>query len=331
MIILRQMNPIIIFLAGLGVIILGAEMVLRSASRMAALMGVKPILIGLTFVAIGTSAPELAVGITAASEGKGGLAVGNIAGTNMFNILFILGLSAAMRPMKIYMLSIKLDVPVMIGAALILIFFALDGNISPTEGGFLLAGAVVYTIALIRFSRKQPASLKKEYSEEFGKTVLFMKPVFRKWAWNIIMLLSGIGLTIVGADLLVDGAVSLAVSLGVSDAVIGLTIVAMGTSAPELVTTILATRKNDRDVAVGNLIGSSITNILVILGITCLVSPGGINVSREILWYDLPIAALMAVLCYPVFKSNRTVSRMEGILFLTAFIVYMGMIVLFRT
>ncbi len=325
------MSAFMVFLAGLAVIILGAEMVLRSASRIASLLGIRPIMIGLTFVAIGTSAPELAVGITAVSEGKSSLAVGNIAGTNMFNILFILGLSAALKPLKIHMLSIKLDLPVMMGAALLLIIFALDGVIRAYEGAILLTGAVAYTIALIKFSRKQPASLKKEYAEEFGKSVLFMKPVFRRWLWNIFVLVAGIALTIYGADLLVSGAVKIASSLGVSDAVIGLTIVAIGTSAPELVTTIIATRRDDRDVAIGNLIGSSISNILVILGITCLVSGTGVNVSKEILWYDLPLATLMAVLCYPVFKTDRKVSRREGILFVAAYIIYMGMLLWFRT
>ena len=330
MVILWLMSPLLIFLAGLSIIIVGAEMVLRSASRIASLLGIKPMLIGLTFVAIGTSAPELAVGITAVSEGKSTLAIGNIAGTNMFNILFILGLSAALKPLRIHMLSIKLDLPVMIAAALLLIVFAVDGVIVPWEGGILIAGAVIYTIALVRFSKKQPAALKKEYAEEYGKTILFMKPVFRKWAWNILALVAGISLTIYGADLLVEGAVYIAKSLGVSDAMIGLTIVAIGTSAPELVTTIIATRKDDRDVAIGNLIGSSISNILVILGITCLVSGSGVNVSKEILWFDLPLAALMAVLCYPVFKTNRTVSRREGILFVTSYIVYMAVLVMFR-
>lgn len=323
--------PAVVFLIGLVVIILGAELVLRSSTRIANFLGIKPIVIGLTVVAIGTSMPELAVGVTAAAEGKGALAIGNIAGTNIMNILFILGLSAAIRALPLHSMSIKLDLPVMIGAALALTAMAWDGVLQAYEGILLLLAAVVYTVVLIRFSRMETASIKKEYEEEFE--VKRTPPVKKTWlwAWNIALLGGGIYLTVIGADWLVSGAVSIASSLGVSDAIIGLTIVAVGTSAPELVTTIIATIKNDRDVAVGNLIGSSITNILVILGITCILVPGGIDVSKDILWFDLPLAALVAIICYPVFRSDKKISRTEGTVFVSLYLVYITSLILFRT
>jgi cation:H+ antiporter len=323
--------PAVVFLIGLVVIILGAELVLRSSTRIANFLGIKPIIIGLTVVAIGTSMPELAVGITAAAEGKGALAIGNIAGTNIMNILFILGLSAAIRALPLHSMSIKLDLPVMIGAALALTAMAWDGVLQAYEGILLLLAAVVYTVVLIRFSRMETASIKKEYEEEFQPK---RTPPVKKawlWAWNIALLGGGIYLTVIGADWLVSGAVSIASSLGVSDAIIGLTIVAVGTSAPELVTTIIATIKDDRDVAVGNLIGSSITNILVILGITCILAPGGIDVSKDILWFDLPLAALVAIICYPVFRSDKKISRTEGTVFVSLYLVYITSLILFRT
>lgn len=282
-------------------------------------------------MSIGTSMPELAVGITAVSEGYGSLAVGNIAGTNMLNILFILGLSAALKPLPLHQLSIRLDVPVMIGAAIILFLMALDGVISRIEGIFLFIAAIVYVIVLIRMSKKESVSLKKEYEEEYSTKALLNKPGTLAITGNSVLLIAGIGLSVLGANLLVDGSVDIALSLGVSEAIIGLTIVAIGTSAPELATTIMATIKNDRDVAIGNLIGSSISNILVILGLTTIASPHGVDVSKDILWLDLPLAAAVAIACYPVFRSNKMVSRTEGIVFVSLYLVYLSSLILLRT
>lgn len=326
-----EWHPLVIFIGGLIIILLGAEFVLRSSSRIAAMMGIRPIIIGLTVVSIGTSMPELAVGITAVSEGYGSLAVGNIAGTNMLNILFILGLSAALKPLPLHQLSIRLDVPVMIGAAIILFLMALDGVISRIEGIFLFIAAIVYVVVLIRMSKKESVSLKKEYEEEYSTKALLKKPGTLAITGNSVLLIAGIGLSVLGANLLVDGSVDIALSLGVSEAIIGLTIVAIGTSAPELATTIMATIKNDRDVAIGNLIGSSISNILVILGLTTIASPHGVDVSKDILWLDLPLAAAVAIACYPVFRSNKMVSRTEGIVFVSLYLVYMGSLILLRT
>lgn len=326
-----QIHPALVFLGGLVVILLGAEMLLRGASRIAAMLGLKPIIIGLTVVAIGTSMPELAVGITAVAEGKGPLAVANVAGTNILNILFILGLSAAIRPLPLQLLSIQLDVPVMIASAVALFIMASDGVLSRVDGGLLVLAAVIYTIALVRLSRRETAEMRKEFAEEFSPEALKAGRGWARGIWNAVLLLVGMALTILGADLMVVGAANVARALGVSDAIIGLTIVAIGTSAPELATTIVATVKDDRDVAVGNLIGSSISNILLILGVTCLVAPNGVDVGRDVLWIDLPLAAGVAIVCLPVFRSDRMVSRREGIAFVAAYLAYMATLILFRT
>lgn len=322
------LHPAIVFLGGLVVIIVGAQMLLRGATRIAAMLGVKPILIGLTVVAIGTSTPELAVGITAAYEGRGPLSVGNIAGGNLFIILFVLGLSAAYRPLRLQLLSIKFDVLAMIAAAFALLAMAWDGVLTRAEGAILLAASVAYFATLARLSRRESAQMKLEFAEEYSRRALRVRAGAAQWAWNATLLIAGIALSIGGADLLVAGAAAIARRLGVSDAVIGLTIVAFGTNAPELSTTLVATLKDDRDVAIGNLIGSSITNILVILGLVCLVAPGGIEVGRDVLRFDLPLAALAALACLPVFRSGQMVSRREGACFVGAYFAYLGTLLL---
>lgn len=329
--------PSITFIAGLIIIIVGAELLLRGASHIATLLKIKPIIIGLTVVSVGTSMPELAVGITAAAEGKGTLAVGNIAGTNIFNILFILGLSALIRPLPLHLLSIKLDVPVMIATSLVLIAMAWDGVLSRAEGLILITAAMIYTIALIQLSKRESTAMRHEFAEEYGAHSVkppadfaLPKTKFYIGLWNGLLLIVGIFLTVFGAELMVSGATGIAQSYGVSDAVIGLTIVAIGTSAPEMASTMLATLKNDRDVAIGNLIGSGIYNVLVILGITSVFAPGGINVSDEILLIDLPLAAMVAIVCLPIFKSDRLVSRREGLFFVICYLIYFSSLLLLR-
>jgi cation:H+ antiporter len=331
------LHPALVFLGGLVIIVVGAELLLRSAARIARLLGVPPILIGLTIVSVGTSAPELAIGITAAAEGRGPLAVGNIAGTNIVNILFILGLSAWLRPLPLHLLSIKLDVPVMIATALVLIAMAWDGRLSATEGWTLIAAAVAYTIALVRLSGRESAAMRREFAEEYGAARLLrasgaslLRSPWGFGIWNTLLLVAGMAVTVLGAELLVSSATRIAQMYDVSDAFIGLTIVAVGTSAPELATTLVATFKDDRDVAIGNLIGSSIYNVLVILGLTCAVAPGGVDVSAEILRIDLPLAALVAIVCLPVFRSERLVSRSEGALFVLAYLGYLGTLLSLR-
>lgn len=324
-----DLHPGIVFFAGLVIIIVGAELMLRGAARTAVLLGIKPIVIGLTVVSIGTSMPELAVGVTAAAEGKGSLAVGNIAGTNILNILMILGLSALIRPLPVHSLSVRLDVPVMIASALMLVAMAWDGVLSRAEGLVMLGAAVVYTFALVRMSGRESPALRREFSEEYSIAAIPSTFISAR-IWNILLLIAGLAVTVLGANLLVSGAVDLAREFGISDAIIGLTVVAIGTSAPELATTLVATFKDDRDVAVGNLIGSSIYNILVILGLTCMVARGGIDVGDEILRIDLPLAAAVALVCLPVFSSDRMVSRLEGGLFVAAYLLYLGWLLFIR-
>lgn len=324
------MNSIGIFLLGLIVITVGAELLLKGASRIAALLGIRPIVIGLTVVSVGTSLPELAVGVTAINDGAADMAIGNIAGTNLANILLILGLSAAIRPLPIQIKAIKFEMLVMIFSAFLLLVLCFDGILSFLDGLVLLLTGVIYLIILIRNSRNESVIIQKDYAEEYNLSFIRQKKKVVVWIFSSIFLVVGIAATIWGADLLVSGAISIAQALGISDAVIGLTIIAIGTSAPELITTLVATYRNERDVAIGNLIGSSITNILVILAITVLFVPKGIQVNNDILTFDLALAALVPLVCYPVFRSDQKISRTEGILFVLSYFIYVIYLLYFR-
>src|SRR5690606_21216238 len=222
--------------------------------------------LGLTVVSVGTSLPELAVGLTAIGEGAGDIAVGNIAGTNIINILFILGLSAAIRPLPLQMKSIRTELYTMIVAGILLFVLSLDGRLNTWDGLLMFILGIIYLIIIVRTSKNERAFVQSEFKEEFEPSTTKEKADYKIWSWNVMLLFCGIIATIYGAEKLVDGAVSIAQYFGMSDAVIGLTIIAIGTSAPELATTIVGTIRNGRDVAIGNLLGSSIINIFIILG-----------------------------------------------------------------
>jgi cation:H+ antiporter len=314
---------------GLAVLVAGAEMIVRSGSAIAVRLGVSPLIIGLTFVAIGTSAPELGVGIEAALEGKGSIAVGNIAGTNTVNILLILGVSAALRPLALHVRTVRIEVPAIVISSLTLAALAYDGQLSRLEGFLLVALGLAFTWLVVRTAKHDSSSVKR--ASAVGSGLAKFRIISPRAAGEALILAAGIAVIVLGAHLLVDGAVTLAKLWNLSDAFIGLTVVAIGTSAPELVTTIVSTIRNNRDIAVGNLIGSSVYNILVILGATCLVPANPILVEDELIRIDIPIMVAVALVCVPVFYSGRRVSRTEGALFVTAYIAYLAYLLTART
>jgi len=315
--------------AGLVALVVGGELLLRGGSQVARRVGIPPIVIGQTVVSIGTSAPELAVGIEAAVHDVGELAVGNIAGTNTVNLLLILGLSALLRPLALSARALRLDLPMMALAALALLALAADGTLTRLDGVALLAVAVLYTVAVVRAGRRERAAIHETYERE-GRPDPSRHPVLAA-ILEVAALVAGIVVVLVGADWLVDGAVDLARQLGVSGAVIGLTIVAIGTSAPELVTTIISTVRDRRDIAIGNLIGSGVYNVALILGVTTLVAPGGLHVPAPLVRADLPVMTAAVLACMPVFLSRRRASRLEGGLFVLAYAAYLGYLILVRT
>lgn len=313
---------------GLAMLVAGSELLVREGSKLAALVGIPPILIGLTVVSVGTSTPELAVGIEAALQGKGALAVGNIAGTNTFNILFILGLSALLAPLTLQMRTLRYDLPVMGMAALSLVVMAWDGHLTRLEGIVLVTAAIIYTIGVIRSARHESRIIKAEFASEYAASPArrTSPAAFRSLAALVVAMV----VVVIGADWLVYGASGLARTMGVSDAFIGLTIVAIGTSAPELVTTVVSTLKGERDIAVGNLLGSGVYNILLILGVTALFPSDGIVVEQDLINVDIPVMAAAALLCIPVFLSGRRVSRMEGALLVATYIFYFSYLIVSR-
>ena len=312
---------VVLFVAGLGLLVLGAEWLVKGASRLAAALGISPLVIGLTVVAYGTSAPEMAVSVKSAWAGQPDLALGNVVGSNIFNVLFILGASAIITPLVVSSQLIRLDVPIMIGASLLTLLLAGDGSVGRLDGAILFALAVAYTVFQIRQSRKESAAVREEYGREFG-------PSRSATAANLAFIAAGLVLLVLGSRWLVNGAVAFAQALGVSELIIGLTIVAAGTSLPEVATSILAAFRGERDIAVGNVVGSNIFNLLAVLGLSSLVAPGGLPAPAALLRFDLPVMVAVALACLPIFASGALIARWEGALFLFYYAAYTAYLVL---
>jgi cation:H+ antiporter len=318
----------VFLLLGLLLLLAGAELLVRGSSRLALRFGISPLVIGLTVVAFGTSAPELAVSVQSALAGQSGIAVGNIVGSNIFNVLMVLGLSALITPLVVSLQLVRLDVPLMIGASLLFWIMALDGRIGLLDGLLLTSGIVVYTVFAILQSRKESASVQVEYAQELGEsentwTVKLSVP--------IAFIVGGLLLLVLGAHWLVESAAAIARTLGVSEVIIGLTIVAAGTSLPELATSVVAAFRGERDIAVGNVIGSCVFNLLAIAGIAALVAPGGLEVATSMLRFDIPVMVVVALACLPIFATGHLIARWEGALFLGYYLAYLLYLILAAT
>lgn len=315
-------------IGGLVLLVLGAELLVRGASRLARAVGISPLVIGLTVVAFGTSAPELAVSVNAGLAGNADVALGNVVGSNILNVLGILGLSALAAPLVVAQKLVRLDVPVMIGVSALMWIFALNGVIGRVEGLVLFAGIVAYMAFLVRQSRRERADVLAEYEAGFGGKAQHGAGLL---ALQGLYVAGGLALLVVGADWLVDGAVAFAKFIGISELVIGLTVVAVGTSLPELATSVVASLRGERDIAVGNIVGSNIFNLLAVLGAAAAIAPAGISVNPAALAFDIPVMVAAAVVCLPVFISGFVISRGEGALLLAYFAAYVGYLVLDST
>jgi cation:H+ antiporter len=269
-------GTLILFVLGLLLLVIGAEALVRGASQLAARSGVSPLVIGLTVVAYGTSTPELAVSVQSGLSGQADIALGNVVGSNIFNVLFILGVSAMITPLVVAQQLVRLDVPLMIGVSFLLAMLARDGRIDRLDGIALFAGIVAYTFFAIRQSRKESRRIKEEYAKEFGAGP---SPAGGRVAFHVALIVLGLAALVLGSGWLVNGAVMLAKWWGLSELIIGLTIVAAGTSLPEVATSVIASMRGERDIAVGNVVGSNIFNILAVLGLSSLVAPNGVSVS----------------------------------------------------
>lgn len=325
---------LLLFAVGFVCLVLGAELLVRGASQLAIAAGLSPLVIGLTVVAYGTSAPELAVSLQSSFAGQADLAIGNIVGSNISNILLILGISATVAPLYVARQLVRLDVPLMIGASVLMFLMGMDGRISSVEGGVLVLGALGYTVFTIWECRRENMQLTDaDASAEDGPNSTRLRKQ-KRWvqvAAPFVVLFLGIGVLVLGSELMVNGAVAIAQYFGVSELIIGLTIVAIGTSLPEIATSVVASLKGERDIAVGNAVGSNIFNILIVIGFCSIVTPGGLAVASSALRFDIPIMITVSLACLPIFFTGYMVLRQEGLLFLAYYVAYLMYLILYAT
>ncbi len=302
---------------------------MRGASRIAVTAGITPLVVGLTVVAFGTSSPEMAVSVMAALSGPAGadIALGNVVGSNIFNVLFILGISAMITPLVVSVQLLRLDVPVMIGVSVLMLLLALDGSISRLDGLLLFTGIIIYTVFVVIEGRKEQKKNVAEFDQEFGEAAKSKSQI----TLDLVFIFAGLALLVLGSNWLVKGAIEIAQFLGMSELIISLTIVAAGTSLPEVATSVIASLRGERDIAVGNIIGSNIFNILAVLGLSATVSPTGIGVSPIALGFDIPVMLAVAFICLPVFFSGFLITRTEGFMLMAYYVIYVSYLILSAT
>lgn len=313
-----------LLIVGLALMVVGAEGLVRGASRLAAALGVSPLIIGLTVVAFGTSAPEMAVSVEASLRGQADIAIGNVIGSNIFNVLFILGASALIVPLVVSAQLIRLDVPLMIAISVLVLLLGLDGRLSFIDGALLFGGLLGYVLFLAREAKRNPAAAPEDEVAELLGDLSSRS----RWGMNVALVAGGLTLLVAGSHWFVEGAIGIARTLGVSELVIGLTVVAAGTSMPEVVTSIIAAIRGERDIAVGNVIGSNIFNLLGVLGLAGLVAPGGVEIASSVITFDLPVMIAVAVACLPIFFSGGTIGRWKGALLFGYYFAYTAYLIL---
>jgi len=316
----------VLLIAGLVLLVAGGELLVRGASKLALSLGLSPLVVGLTVVAFGTSSPELAVSVQAVNAGNVDIALGNVVGSNIFNVLFILGLSALITPLVVDAQMIRQEVPVMIGVSLLLFATALDGGIGRGEGLLLCVLMVAYTALLVWQSRRQTQALRDEYATE-GR-IAAATGSRTSLAVQLALIVAGLVLLVFGSRLLVEAATTIARAFGIPELVIGLTIVAAGTSLPEVAASVTAALRGQRDIAVGNVVGSSTFNILGVLGLSASIAPAPLPVAPSMLAFDLPVMVAVAIACLPVFFTGRTIARWEGGVFLAYYVAYTAWLLL---
>lgn len=312
---------------GLAILILGAELLVRGASRLGTAIGISPLVVGLTIVAFGTSSPEMAVSVKAALTNHPDLIIGTNIGSTIFNILFILGLCALIAPpLVVSQQLVWYEVPIMISAHLILLIMCLDGKIDRLDALILFSGLIAYILFAIYKGRKETEAVTIEYKTAFKPNM--PEKNIRLISKQLVLILTGLVFCVLGANWLLDGAVILARVLGVSELIIGMTLVAASTSFPEVATSVVATIRGQKDIAIGNVVGSCIFNILGIVGMAGLVAPDGISIAPSVTRFDLPVAIAACVACLPIFFTGHKISRWEGSLFMGYFLAYTSYLVM---
>ena len=312
------------FLLGLAALVVGAEALVRGDSKIALSLGISPLVVGLTIVAVGTSSPEVAVSVGAVLNGNTDIAVGNVVGSNILNVLLVLGIGALIAPLAVHSQLIRQEVPIMIGASLLLVVLIVDGRLGRLDALLLTVLMVGYMTFLVVQSRAEGKELRDEYAEVVCRPGEWDS----HWAVQALLIVVGLGLLVLGSDWMVDAAVAFARVMGVSDLVIGLTVIAVGTSMPEIAASIMAAVRGERDIAVGNVIGSNTFNILGCLGIAGLMSGDGLSIAPAVLNFDLWVMVAVAVACLPVFIAGREIGRGKGLMFVGYYAAYVAYLIL---
>lgn len=308
-------------LGGLVVLVLGADWLVKGASRLAFSLGVPPLIVGLTVVAFGTSAPELAVTVRAALAGEAGVGLGNVFGSNTINILLVLGISAAIVKLPVSPQLLRVDVPFMIAVSLGAYLMAWDGVFNWVDGAILVLGLCLYLAIQVYLGKSHEDIINELIEPETAET---RKSAWQRLVMPTVLCVFGFFMLVIGAHYLVDGSVRLASLLGVSDEIVGLTVVSVGTSMPEIVTSIVAAAQGKREMAIGNIVGSNLFNLMAVLGIASCVSPEAIPVSEQMMRIDLPVMLIATIACWPIFYTGRVISRNEGAVMLICYIAYIG-------
>jgi cation:H+ antiporter len=311
---------IVLLVIGLVCLVGGAELLVRGAAAIASRLGISPIVIGLTVVAFGTSAPELAVSVNASLGGKSDVAFGNVVGSNIVNILLILGLSATVGALAVTQRIVRLDVPILIGISFVALLMGIDKKFSRIDGIILVSAAIVYTVWLIRTSRAESKEIDAEYTEALD--ILEEGVVKLPLMTQFLFVLGGLVVLVLGSQLLVNSATKIAESFGVSELVIGLTIVALGTSLPELATSVMASIRGERDIAVGNVIGSNLFNIMLVLGMSSVVSSNGVAVQESAIRLDIPVMIGATIALLPICWNGFQIKRWEGFVLAGFYVLY---------
>ena len=305
---------LLLLLAGLGGLAVGGSLLVTGAAGVGLRLGMAPALVGLTIVAAGTSAPELAVTAQAVASGDSALAVGGVIGSNIANVLLVLGVAALLGTITVASRVVRIDVPLMVAASLAFALLALDGELGRADGAVLVAALV----AFVWWTTRQGEAPSEEVPDAAG-------PLGR----TVAQLVGGLVALVVAARVVVGSAESLAVDLGVPELVVGLTVVALGTSAPEVATTLVAARRGEQDLAVGNAVGSNIFNVVMVLGLPSLIA--GIEVDEAARSLDLPIMVAVAVATLPIVAYNHRLNRWEGVVFVAYYAAYLGYLALDAT
>jgi len=312
-------------LIGIVGLIGGAELMVKGAATIATRLGIAPVIVGLTVVAFGTSAPEFAVSIGASLRGNTDMSLGNVVGSNTANVLLILGMSATVSGLIVTQRIIRFDIPLMLLVSFVVFFLSFNNKIGRIEGAALFVSLLAYTFWLIKNARKETPAVIEEYEESVEE--LEDDIVDRPWVILLGLMVAGLAALVVGSSLLVSSAKDVAESFGVSDLVIGLTVVAIGTSLPELATSVLAAMRGQRDIAVGNIVGSNVFNLLGVLGLSGLISSNGIPVSDGALRLDLPVMMVSSLVLIPVCWNGFIIKRWEGFLMMAYYVAYVAYLV----